>query len=75
MIMFHNLPANGLLYSFESDEGLETGDLLLPQGFEIWALISARRLLVFGGDVQDPWITNMYVMLKIWVLYHDLEGK
>lgn len=54
MIMFHNLPANGLLYSFESDEGLVMGDLTLPQGFEIWALISQWGPAAFGGDVQNP---------------------
>ena len=40
MIMFHNPLANGLLYSWGSDEGLVMGDLILPQGFEIWTLIS-----------------------------------
>lgn len=52
MIMFHNLPANGLLYSFESDEGLVTGDLTLPQGFEIWALISQWGPAAFEGTFR-----------------------
>lgn len=64
MIMFHNLPANGLLYSFGSDEGLVTGDLILPQRFETWALRGAWGLAAFGGNFQGLRVTNTYVMWK-----------
>jgi len=40
MIIFHNLPANGLQF-VRCDEGSVMCNLVLAQSLEIWALISA----------------------------------